>query len=69
MMPIVNPRQRVLWTLAAVIWIAVLVFSVVSGEFGGMPAYRKGLQILLALLGLYLLWATWARPRAVDPPR
>ena len=58
-MPPANPRQQILMTIAALIWIALLIYTLYSGEFGRMSAIRKAIQVFLAVFGVYWLWLAW----------
>ena len=64
---ITRRRQKIGFTLAAVLWIAGVVVGMVSGEFAEQSPLRKGLDLFLLLLSVYLLWTVWGSPAEATP--
>jgi hypothetical protein len=63
-------NQRVLFTIAGIIFIGLLFFSLASGEFAEVSVLRKSLKVLFAVVGAYWLWKAWgSAPRSADPRR
>lgn len=56
----VTPRTRaILMTAAAVIWLAIAVANLVTGEYQRMPTWRIVLQGVLVFFAVAFLWESW----------
>jgi hypothetical protein len=61
-------RQQIGFTLAAVLWLAGVVYTVASGEYAEQSAFRNVMDLALVVISLWLLWAVWGPPADRTPP-
>lgn len=46
-------------TVAAIIWLSIVVVDLATGEFQRLPAWRAALKVLLVPFALAFLWESW----------
>ena len=52
-------RQAIALTLAAGLWLILAVSTFVTGEYRELPTWRIGLEVVLAIGAIVLLWEVW----------
>ena len=62
--------QRVLFTIAGIIFVGLFIYSLASGEFAEASVLTKTVRVLLAPVGVVWVWKAWtAGPPAIGRGR